>query len=446
MRKPNILIVLSDQHGRPYSGCYGHPTVQTPNIDRLAERGVRFENAYCDSPLCVPSRSAFITGKRVSTVEQWDNNTVLEPAEPTMGHRLINAGYDAVLCGRMHFNGDDKCHGFRAQIAKDPDANATIPNWAAGGEVPGHDLTDISGRPRVGSGVELDDLAESMAIEYIERRSQEESPWAMVVGLKHPHGPWNAEQKYWDMYEEEEIQLPRGENPADDHPIHNRNRRLRNMPEGGFTEEVQRRNRMGYYAVISRMDDKIGNVLDALERSGQMENTVVVYISDHGEMLGEHDLWMKSSLFEESIGVPMIISIPGREAETRTENVTLKDLTATVCDYAGAELGGMDGRSFRGVLDGEVEWDNYMLCEYYATWTDRPLAAFRRDDLKLMAAPEDPVQLFDLARDPGETRDVSSAPEYRDARNELLKELESMWDGEKLWKRVIASQKRRMGQ
>lgn len=443
--KPNILVILSDQHSQRYSGCYGHPVVQTPNLDRLASRGLRFDNAYCDSPICVPSRSAFMTGRRVSTLEIWDNNTVLPSDETTLGHRLNDAGYEAVLCGRMHFNGDDKTHGFQAQIAEDPDANASIPNWAAGGEVAGHSLTleTLAKRPKVGNGFPRDDLAGERAAEFIRQRSGNARPWAMVVGFMHPHGPWNAEQEYWDLYNEDDIDLPASESPADSHPIHQRNRRLRQMPADGYPGNIVRRNRHAYYAVISRMDEKVGQILDALETSGQADNTIVVYVSDHGEMLGEHGLWMKSSLFEDSIGVPLIMAGPGIPCGVRNENVVLSNLTATVCDLAGADTAGMEGRSFRCLIDGGGKWDNHALIEYYATWTERPLAALRRDQYKLIASLDEPPQLFDLEEDPKEKSDLTGNPEFAMVLQRLQTELATHWNPQALHAKVLDSQNQR---
>lgn len=444
--KPNILILFSDQHARRFSGCYGHPVVRTPNLDRLASSGLRFEGAVCNSPLCGPSRMALMTGQRVSTIEIWDNNLTLGSDVRTLGHRLNDAGYETALCGRMHFNGADKLHGFHQQLANDPEANASIPNWAAGGEVPEHSLTAevMAKRPKVGDGYPDDDVAADRAVTFLREHADSEKPWAMVVGFKHPHGPWNAEQRYWDLYDEREIDMPAPMGPADNHPIHERNRRLRQMPEAGYPEEVVRRNRHGYYAVISRMDDKVGQVLDALEASGARENTIVVYISDHGEMLGEHGLWMKSAMFEESIGVPMIFSGPGIPEGTCDKNLSLIDLTATLCDLAGADTKGMDGRSFRCLVDGVGEWDNMSLSEHFATWTDRPLAALRRANYKLIAGYQEAPQLFDLEADPREEKDLAGAPAFAEIRKALADELASIWDAKALHNRIVDSQQTRI--
>ncbi len=449
--RPNILILLSDQHGAPFSGCYGHPQVRTPNIDRLARQGVRFDRAYCPSPLCVPSRMAFMTGRRIRNIEIWDNNTRLPSATTTLGHRLEAAGYEAVLCGRMHFNGNDKLHGFRAQLAADPDANESIPDWTNADGLKAHSLSldTMRKRAKVGEGVALDDQTADAAAEFIRNRTSAQPPWAMVVGFIHPHGPWNAEQRYWDCCHRDRIDLPPLLTEADRHPMHERNRRLRRMPEEGCPDDLVRQLRAGYYAVISRMDEKVGSLLQVLETSGQRDNTIVVYISDHGEMLGQHGLWMKSCLFDASIRVPMIVADPRcerREASVDA-NVSLIDLAATICDWAGADSAGMDGRSFAGLLRGDSpDWDNRALVEYYATWTDRPMAALIRDSMKLIFSLDDPPQLFDLASDPGETSDLSGDPEYFPIRDRLMNELMHEWNPETLKQRVIASQQARLRQ
>jgi len=440
--RPNLLVILSDQHGRPFSSCYGHPHVRTPNLDRLAARGLRFDNAYCNSPLCVPSRSALMTGKRVSTLGVWDNNTILGSGEPTLGHHLRGAGYDAVLCGRMHFNGDDKLHGFARQIASDPDANASIPEWEAGGRVEGHQLRSLPAD--AGSGMALDDTAEEKAISHVRSKEDSDTPWALIVGFKHPHRPWNAEQRFWDLYDEAALDLPGEPGPGDHHPVHDRNRLLRRMLEEGFPEKVIRHARAGYYASISRMDEKVGSILDALDASGQAERTLVVYTSDHGTMLGDHGLWMKSSLFENSAGVPLILAGPGIPNGTRNENVSLMDLTATLTEISGGDPSEMDGRSLTGVIDGTGRWDNYALCEYYATWTDRPMAALRRDHHKIMASVDEAPQVFDLEADPGETRDLSALESCREIRAALSAELAALWNGDGLRRTVLDSQRARL--
>ncbi len=447
--KPNILILLSDQHAAAFTGCYGHPVVKTPNLDRLAERGVHFDQAYCPSPLCVPSRSAFMTGRRVQDIEIWDNNTRLPSTTRTWAHRLEAAGYETILSGRMHFNGEDKLHGFRAQIADDPDANESIPEWETGGVVPGHNLTleTMARRPTVGPGFERDDRATDAAVKFLQQRADQTTPWAMLVGLMHPHGPWNAEQKYWDLYDPQQVDLPPAPTASDHHPMHERNRRLRGMPPEAYPEDIVRRNRMGYYAVISRMDQKVGAILDALDRTGQRDNTIVVYTSDHGEMLGAHGLWMKSTMFDNSIRVPLVIHHPAQERPGLALNapVSLLDLTASLCDWAGADTDDLAGSSIDPLLRGEgAVWHNRALVEFYATWTDRPLAAYIRGSLKLIVSLNEAPQLFDLASDPGETRDLAHDPRYAAQREEMRAELAEQWNPEQLNQTVLASQHARL--
>lgn len=449
MKRPNLLVVLSDQHGGPFVGAAGHPVVRTPVMDRLAGEGVMFERAYCHSPLCVPSRSAFVTGKTLQRIGVWDNGEHLASSERTLGHRLTEAGYEAVLSGRMHFNGQDKTHGFDRQIALDPDANDTIPDWDAGGKVLGHPFTSLPAEP--GEGIPKDDRAEAAAIDFLEQRRDGANPWAMIVGFCHPHRPWNAEQRFWDRYPLEEIDMPRhGPAEVDNHPIHARNRELREMPEHGFAEANVRRARAGYYASIARVDEKLGRILDALDKTGQRDNTMVVYTSDHGEMLGDHGLWMKSAFFENSLRVPMIVSLPGRfePGRTVTSNVSLLDLTATLCDAGGADTSDMDGRSILPMLDGEPaaarDWPDDVRIEYYATWTDRPVGVYYHGDFKLIYAMDEPPQLFNLRDDPRETRDLSRDPSHSEQLDAMRNALLDDWPVEQLNQGVRQSQRRRL--
>ena len=208
--RPNILVILSDQHGAKFTGADGHPVVQSPHIDRLAEEGVLFANAYTNCPLCVPSRMSFLTGRRVQNIGVWDNHTILPSSSPTWPRILSEAGYDVVLNGKMHFRGPDQLHGFDRQISFDPtgrldtqnDHSAPIPNWKEGATIRGvhHRL-----KPAVGKPNPVDDAVAPAAIRYLKERAGKSQPWAMVASFYAPHPPWRVEQTYLDGYSFEDI-------------------------------------------------------------------------------------------------------------------------------------------------------------------------------------------------------------------------------------------------
>ncbi len=310
-KKPNILLIMSDQHSRRFSSPDGHPVVKTPNLDYLAANGVRFENAYCNSPLCVPSRMSFMTGKNIQDIEVWDNNAILSSEATTWAEILNKRGYEAVLSGRMHFRGEDQLHGFAEQIAMDESKNASIPNWESyKRKRKAEKIKDVPKRAGEGKGgkQKMDDEIEAAAIDYIQRKQADARPWALTVGFHAPHGPWIAEKEYIEKYSLEEIDMPQVRPEDIEDPAYDlkKSKEWIGLPEAGFPPKVIKKTRRAYYALISRLDDKIGNLMEALEKTGQLQDTIIIYTSDHGEMLGERGRWKKSSLYEPSLGVPMI--------------------------------------------------------------------------------------------------------------------------------------------
>jgi choline-sulfatase len=448
--RPNILLLLSDQHAARWCGYAGDPTVRTPNLDRLAEGGVVFENAYCNSPICVPSRMSFLTGRHAQNIGIWDNHTILPSEIPTFAHGLTRAGYDVVLNGKMHFRGPDKLHGFRAQLSADPagddPGSFPIPRWREGGRV------DVGGGTELrfgeGIGKKEDYECEAAAIKYLEDPARRDQPWAMVVGIYAPHPPWQAQRQYLDQYRLEDVPLPHlpPGYVENQHPVHKRKRELWQKAE--FPEQMVRGARHTYFALTTRVDDQIGRILAALERSGQLEDTLVIYSSDHGEMLGEHALWNKSSLLEESAHVPMILSWPGTFPRSRRVEgcVSLVDLTATLLDLADAPKDmPLDGRSLQALASGgDATWPDEAICELYATWTDRPIAMLRRGRHKLHLSHEEAPQLYDLATDPYEKKDLAKNAAHAEVLRTLTQRLASVWDSSALIRRILESQDRRL--
>ncbi len=326
------------------------------------------------------------------------------------------------------------------------DRIAIFPRWREGGRV------DVGGGTalRFGEGIgkKEDYECEAAAIKYLEESGRRNQPWAMVVGIYAPHPPWQAQRQYLEQYRREEIPLPQWP-PGyveNQHPVHKRKRKL--WQKAAFPDEMVRGARHTYFALTTRVDDQIGRILAALERSGQLEETLVVYTSDHGEMLGEHALWNKSSLLEESAHVPMILSWPGTLSQGKRvgECVSLVDLTATLLDLSDSpkEMP-LDGRSLRALAaGGDPTWRNEAICELYATWTDRPIAMLRSGRYKLHLSHEEAPQLYDLQTDPYEKKDLSGEVARRAVLLEMTRRLTSIWDSAALNQRVLESQDRRL--
>ena len=449
--RPNLLVIMSDEHAPMFSGAYGHSLVQTPHLDRLASEGVLFENAYCNSPLCAPSRMSFMTGRYIHEIETWDNTSTLGSDRVTWAHMMRAVDYDVVLSGKQHFVGPDKLHGFREQLARDIHGEHYHPvfPWSNGTRTAPNPWPGIS---HAASGetleIEVDDEAEEAALTYLRDPARKEQPWALNASFIAPHFPLVVPQRYWDLYPLDTIDLPNipSGHLEDLHPVYQRMRRMFGMID--FPEDQTRRARAGYYGLISYLDDKIGRLIEALEETGQRENTVVIYLSDHGEMAGEHGMWRKSNFYEQSSRIPMVISWPGVFPHGRriTEVVSLVDLVATMIDVTGAPCPSpIDGDSLLNLARGEeTDWKDEAFSEYLAHGVDRPMAMLRRGRYKLNYSLDDPPELYDLQEDPGEFSDLGQDPEYADIRGDLRQRLLSHWDPVDLERRVRRSQEERV--
>jgi choline-sulfatase len=446
-------MIMSDEHAPQFSGAYGHPLVQTPHVDRLAAGGVLFEHAYCNSPLCVPSRMSFLTGRYASEIGVWDNASPLASDIPTWPHLLRAAGYDVVLAGKQHFVGTDKLHGFRAQLAADLHSEHTHPifDWADGTPKAANPWPSLS---QAGPGetreIAADDQAESAALAYLRDPDRHRQPWALNVSFLAPHFPLVVPEPYWNRYPPEAVDLPvipEGHLQGQ-HPVYQRMRRMFGLVE--FPEELVRRGRAGYYGLITYLDDKIGCLLDALDETGLAENTIVVYVSDHGEMAGEHGMWRKSNFYEHSVRVPLVMRWPGRLPEGRrvAEVVSLVDVVATLVDAAGASpVGPLSGDSLLPLARGDdlaTPWKDEAFAEYLAHGVARPMAMLRSGRYKLNYSLDDAPELYDLDEDPGELRDLAADPAYRAALEELRTRLLANWDPVTLERRVRQSQRERL--
>ena len=383
-RRPNILLLMTDEHGAQFSGSYGHPFIRTPAMDRLAAEGVTFDAAYCNNPLCVPSRLSFMTGRHTHNCAGWDNATPLAPDAVTWPHLLRAQGYEVALSGKMHLVGDDHLHGFQEQLARDlhcelehpifpweqgiPEAREPWPGVVrtASRVPPGPDGEEAeaggedAATPPTGPGrtpeIDADDEAVTAALAFLRRRAQgdAERPFALCVGLIAPHFPFVVPEPFFSQYFPRHADLPHLP-PGHLAALPPAARRLRRaFGFSGHTELQVRRARAAYYGLVSYADDKLRQLLEALDECGLADDTLVIHTSDHGEMLGEHGLWRKMSFYEQSARVPLQVRWPGRAAAGRHvgECVSLVDVTATMVEAAGAAAAAapMDGHSLSGLL------------------------------------------------------------------------------------------------
>ncbi len=451
--KPNLLFIFSDQHARHVAGFSGDTLDVTPNLDALASRGVVFDNAYCPSPICVPSRMSMLTTRHPYAQECWTNDDFLASDRPTMAHALGAAGYRPALIGRLHALGPDQLHGYTEREVGDHS-----PNWIG---IPRHDMgvltnanepervsVDRSGPGRSVYELKDHDVAKA-AVAWLERaaarrKTGDAAPFALTVGLMLPHAPYVAAPEDYARFAGR-VGPARHKAPKEDHPwLHwwRSNRRILDVPE-----DAALRARTAYYALTWRMDALIGEILDALARTGLDRNTLVVYASDHGEHIGEHGLWWKHTFYEESVTVPMILSWPGTlpQAERRSQVVNLIDLTATMLEAVGAPaLPNGQGSSFLDIaVGGSGPWDDETFSEYCTDevppWTGGMAVRqrmIRSGDWKLIYYHGYKPQLFNLKIDPGEGRDLAADPVHAEVRDRLLARLLADWDPEAVDQRM----------
>ena len=454
--QPNILIVMVDQLSPVFLPAYGHKVVKTPHIDALAASGVVFESAYCASPLCSPSRASFMTGLLPSHTRVYDNAAEFAADIPTYAHHLRAQGYRTVLSGKMHFCGPDQLHGFESRLSTDiyPADFGWTPDWDHPQERPSwyHNMSSVTqAGPCVRTNqLDFDDEVTFAAEReiYDKARGVDKRPLLLVASLTHPHDPYAITKPFWDLYRDEDIDMPGPATPPDQLDPHSRRLRHVCAIESEPVSEAQiRAARRAYYGEISYVDHNLGRLTRALADCGLSDDTIVLFLGDHGEMLGEKGLWYKMSFFENSVRVPLIVSAPGRFAPRRiAASVSLLDVLPTLVDLGGgksSELGvEVDGQSLVPHLVGETGHDE-AIGEDRAEGAIAPIVMLRRGEEKVLHSPSDPDQLFNLRRDPREETNLAALPEGRDRVEAYLKEVKRRWRLDELDSEVRASQRRR---
>jgi len=447
----NLLILLSDEHNKRMLGVSGHSHVKTPNLDKLANEGVLFENAYCNSPICVPSRAILATGRYNAEIGYWDNADPYDGKIPSWGHRAVENNCDAVSIGKLHFLDDQAPTGFSQQIN---------PLNVVGG------VGDLLGLIRqelpvrkgaanmakdVGSGEttysNYDKKIAEDARNWISNRKINDKPWVLFVSFVCPHFPLIAPKEFYNMYPENEVPWPLlyDENKRNQHPYYLAMRKCMNYDDY-FNEEKVRKATSAYFGLCSFLDHNIGLVLEALKNSDFANNTNVIYTSDHGDALGMRGMWGKSTMFEESAGVPMIMKGPSVPRSKRIKTpVSLVDIFPTVVDSLNLNKNPKDndlpGKSLLEIAIGKDDYDRVILSEYHAAAS--PVGAFmlRKGKYKYVYFAEgyDP-QLFDLELDPYEENDLYSDKKFKHILDSFYNELIKICDPEEVNKRAKKEQ------
>ena len=457
--RPNILLVMADQLAASFLPVYGHPVVQAPALDRLAGDGVVFTSAYSNSPLCAPGRFAMVTGQRNSRIGAYDNASELPASVPTFAHHLRSLGYRTTLCGKMHFVGPDQLHGFERRLTTDiyPADFGWTPNW----EDPQgrfdwwfHNMDSVvhAGIAEATNQLDFDDEVGFQAVRELRdvARSTDDRPWLLTVSFTHPHDPYAMRQRYWDRYRHADIDLPRvGADDVEDDPHSARLRHVSAMDAVEITEEMVRTARHAYYAAISYVDDWLAQLRETLEATRMADNTVVIFTADHGDHLGERGLWYKMSFFENACRIPLVVSAPGADRGVSVpDHVSLYDVLPTLVELAGGNPQGdlghvVDGASLVPQLQGQRDPGRTVLGEYLGEGAVAPIFMIRRHRFKYVWSEPDGPQLFDLAADPHELRNLAADPSLSVTAADFRAEVDQQWDSRRIHGEVLDSQRAR---
>jgi choline-sulfatase len=456
MKPSNVLFILSDEHSRRVLGCYGHAMIRTPNLDRLAANGIRFTDAYCNSPICVPSRASLATGQYVHNIRFWDNGIPYDGSVPSWHHRLKQAGHDCVSIGKLHFRSVDDDNGFTEEVMplhvvegigdpagwlREPLVERRAALRLARDAGPGD--SDYQG---------YDGRITDAAVDWLKARaaSRNGKPWVLFVSLVCPHFPLIARPEWYGLYPENKVPTPALYDPAEwpDHPYIRAIRECQ-IYQKGFAQHPGSLQRAlaAYFGLVSYVDHNVGRLIDALEASGLADTTRVIYSSDHGDNLGTRGLWGKSTMYEESAGVPMIIAGPDLpQGQVCREPVSLVDVFPTVLKWAGVVPSAAD-RGLPGLPLDEVALTaprRTVLCEYHAAGAATGAFLIRKGAFKYVYYAGMPAQLFDLDADPQETRDLAREPGYAGLVADCEKELRAVVDPDRVDALAKADQRARI--
>ncbi|KAF2830558.1 choline-sulfatase [Ophiobolus disseminans] len=460
-KRPNILYIMADQMAAPLLKMNDPDSViKTPHLDELAKTGVNFASAYCNSPLCAPSRFTMCTGQLPSKIGGYDNASILGPEVPTYAHYLRREGYETALAGKMHFIGPDQLHGFEHRLTSDiyPGDLGWAVNWDKPEERQEwyHNMSSVmQAGPCVRSNqLDYDEdvmfKAQQYLYDYVRSDPESRRPFALTISLTHPHDPYTMIREYWDRYEGVDIPLPKVEIPEEEQDQHSQ-RLLRTIELWGnpVPDEAKIRARRAYFAACSFVDDQVGKLVQLLKNCYLDKDTVVVFSGDHGDMLGERSLWYKMSWFENSARVPMVINCPSKfEPKTVGESVSTMDLLPTFIDLAGGDASAIlpiDGSSLHEYLVSDKPGKDEVFGEYMGEGTVTPMYMIRRHQWKYTYSLVDPPQLFDLVNDPQELHNLatSSKPHYQEVLAGFEAEAREKWDFQQIHQDTLKSQRMR---
>ncbi|HVZ46894.1 MAG TPA: sulfatase-like hydrolase/transferase [Ramlibacter sp.] len=443
----NLIVIMSDEHSPKALGCYGSEVVATPNLDALAARGTMFSSAYCTSPVCIPARASFAVGRYIHEIGYWDNADAYDGRIPSWHHKLREREHEVVSIGKLHFRKPDEDHGFTKEI---------IPMHIIEGkgdlmglvrsELPvrkgAYKMARYAG-PGESQYTFYDREITSRAQVWLREAAHREfdRPWVLFVSLVAPHFPLTAPPEHYYRYYDRNLPMPKlyDKRERPDHPYLVDYRNSFNYDDY-FDRDTVRRAVAGYYGLCSFLDENIGKVLRALEDSGLADDTRVIYTSDHGDNLGTRGLWGKSTMFEETAGVPLIMagdSIPvGRKVTTPVSHVDVYPfILDAVGNHEDALRQGFPGTSLFDLAQG-AKPDRNVLVEYHGMGSTTGAFMIRHGKYKYVHYIGYPAQLFDLEADPEELRDLAPNSAYAAVLDECRERLHRICDPEEVDRRA----------
>jgi len=452
---------MADQLAAHAVGAYGNSWIQTPHCDALAARGLLFESAYCNCPICGPSRASMCTGRWVSSIETFDNGCDFPSSTPTFLHHLRRAGYRTLLSGKMHFIGPDQHHGFQKRLTPEiyPSSFTWTPDWTRGAYPnPGSSVEQLpeAGLCKWSMQLDYDEEVTFRALEAIrdQARKPGNEPFFLCASYTHPHDPFIIHEPWWSLYDEDSIPMPTvPAQPIEQmHPFNQWLQIHHRIPEFPPQEDWVRNARRAYYGMVSYFDHQVGLLLDELERGGLHENTWVVITSDHGEMLGEHGMWFKRTFYEPAVRVPLLVQGPGVESPGRKSErtVSLVDLFPTFVELARLDdcnkaLAACDGTSLMPDVRNtrHPSGDPGAIIEYFSEGACQPMRALVKDNKKLVHVYQEDPLFFDLATDPHETQNRIDDPKLRNSIETMQAVIERSWEPQEIRRRILQSQQNR---